>query len=60
MVVARVILDGDIPDIEEELEMSGGVSCGEGEASVEAHLTRGPGHGRLGEAVGLGRLVVGG
>jgi len=38
--------------------MSGGVSCGEGEASVEAHLTRGPGHGRLGEAVGLGRLVL--
>jgi len=33
-------LDGDIPDIEEELEMSGGVSCGEtGGASVEAHLT---------------------
>ena len=61
MVVARVILDGDIPDIEEELEMSGGVGGGQSGARVEAHLTRrgGPGNGGLGQAGWGGRLVTG-
>ena len=59
--MARVILDGDIPDIEEELEVSGGVGGGEGGASIEAHLTRGgrPGDRGLGQAGGGGRLVTG-
>ena len=59
--MVRVILDGDIPDIEEELEVSGGVGGGHSGASGEAHLTRGggPGDGGLGQAGGGGRLVTG-
>ena len=59
--MVRVILDGDIPDIEEELEVSGGVGGGHSGASGEAHLTRGgcPGDGGLREAGGGGRLVTG-
>ena len=45
-VAVRVILDCDALDIEEELEMSGGVIGDQGGASVETHLARGGGPGR--------------